>query len=136
MWWFTIYGFFSTSVDKSGRVFIRARSRQHLENLKKRFGLDNRIQRTPDRDYLYRIDVSKAMWTGMAAQLANEQTWDSFKDAAKRGECDVAYVTALHKVWGIMHRYQYRVEPVRGEHQRGVIEIQRQLNILPRGKKK
>lgn len=117
MWLFTVYGFFSVSWS-GGRVSIRARDRQHLETLMRRFSfLTGTVVRTPNRDYRYRLVVTRAVWEKVAAGLASELNWDNFKDEAKvrRGKADSNYIAMLHKVWYEAFRYQDLLErwPVR-----------------------
>ena len=111
MWIFTVYGFYSISAKQgSPRVFIRARDKQHLLNLKARvkdwIGKCPVIT-TPNRDYGYRLSVPKDVWVEIAANLAEEQTWDNFKSECTRrfGTRD-PYIAALHEVWYRMSQLQ------------------------------
>ena len=90
---------------------VRARVREHLENLKIRFDLDSKIVQLPNRDYLFRIVIAKSKWSKILAELAEEQTWSNFKDAAKDANPSIDgkdYVRALHDVWSVMLNLQYR----------------------------
>jgi hypothetical protein len=112
MWIFTVYGFYSVSAARNGQVSVRARVRSHLERLRRRFRLRNPIRLTENRDYRYRLWMSKQAWAGILAQLAAEQTWDNFKDAATariQDKQDIWYVESLHRVWSEMERLQRRV---------------------------
>jgi hypothetical protein len=111
-WIFTVYGFYSISVTPGGtRVVVRARVREHLEKLKQRFQLDSKIIQLPNRDYLFRILLSKSKWSQILVALANEQTWSNFKDAAKDANTTIDgkdYVSSLHDVWLTMVHLQWR----------------------------
>ena len=71
MWLFTRYGFYSIACARrhdgsrdTETVMIRARLLDHLRNLQERFKvlLDKKILTTRDRDYRYRLIVSKDVW--------------------------------------------------------------------------
>ena len=122
MWLFTIYGFFSVAcvVRRDGTldtssVAIRARCYDHLKNLCIRFSLRQKIHRTPEADYRYRITMSKAKWARLTAKLAAEQTWSNFKAEAQLWEREVGweYVASLHAVWYEMYHLQAASNPGR-----------------------
>src|SRR5262245_27052969 len=108
MWLFTVYGMFSVSTEARSTIskygeyaVVRARNRAHLVNLQRRFPhlKPFTIQVTTWRDYRYRIFVPKATWVDVIALLAQEQTWDNFKEAAARFPgSDSEYIAALHDV--------------------------------------
>lgn len=115
MWLFTRYGFYSVvsalqpnldDIDLD-RVCIRARTRDHLENLFARFPSlgDRPIEETPKRDYRFRILLPKPLWVEIARSLAEEIQYDNFKDEASRLG-DEVYDEALHEVWDIMYGIQ------------------------------
>ncbi len=121
MWVFTKYGFYSIAClrTKDGgvdteRVMVRARMREHLENLRERFPESElssaEILVDAGTDYLYRVIVPKAEWASVMSQVAMEQTWPGFKSEAARFERlksrSTRYVDALHQVWWIMSRLQ------------------------------
>ena len=114
MWLFTRYGFFSTSVNpkKPEQIYVRARNRQHLVNLQKRFNLDGIIITTPYRDYGWRIVVGKSEWAFVMSHLVKEQDWANFKDEVheqvRAGVVDAAYSDSLMQVWRITFRLQER----------------------------
>ena len=117
MWIFCRLGFYSIacanspdgSIDRD-TVMIRARQKEHLQNLRDRFPAlaDAEIITTPNRDYRYRLIVSKQVWVQMLSDMAEEQTWSNFKNAvaAYQGKRGTAYTTALHKIWAIMCELQ------------------------------
>lgn len=112
MWFYTIYGMFSVSCS-SGELFaVRARNRAHLVNLQRRFPSLKacHIQQSAERDYRYRMFVSREHWVETVAKLAAEQTWDNFKDkAAAFSGADKEYVNLLHQVWSNTAAYQRRI---------------------------
>jgi len=106
MWLFTIHGFYSISV-LNGSTHIRARDRQHLIALLKRFPhLEQAIVFMPECDYHFRITMLQDVWVTIAAELASEQNWTNFKNEVDRVGSDQDYVHALHEIWGVMHRLQ------------------------------
>lgn len=122
MWIFTRYGFFSAVCARSGdggygqpvdpdRIMVRARMREHLEALSRRFPelLGGReILGTGGTDYAFRLFVAKAVWAQVLAVLAEETDYDNFKSAVGRtqGPEGAAYQNALHEVWEVMYRLQ------------------------------
>jgi hypothetical protein len=78
MWLFTRYGFYSIacankpdgSIDVAA-VMIRARSADHLKNLQQRFPslASAELLTWQNRDYRYRLIVSKAVWAAVAGEL-------------------------------------------------------------------
>ena len=62
----------------------------------------------PKRDYRYRLILPKKSWVAIVAELAQEQEWSNFKDAAEefQGKQGKRYVRALHDVWGVMYGLQ------------------------------
>lgn len=114
MWLFTIYGFFSVVV-KGNTVYVRARNKRHLINLKKRFRVwigAVSIQEDVGTDYKWRIGVSRKTWGVISEYLAAEITWDNFKHKVKTSKLtDKAYLDVLHDVWFKMMQYQRRTHP-------------------------
>jgi hypothetical protein len=96
---------------------VRARSRAHLVALKNRFpdllGITD-IQVSPDADYAFRIFIGKAAWVVVLAALGEDVSYDNFKDAAERvaGKDGGEYLSALHKVWSVMHGFQEKVADI------------------------
>jgi len=118
MWIFTIYGFYSIAcADKPGTkeidpdtVMVRARCKDHLQNLQKRYPelASSEILSPPNRDYGYRLILPKSVWVAALQEMAEEQEWSNFKsEVAQRMRRDGAeYTEALHDVWRIMYRLQ------------------------------
>jgi hypothetical protein len=126
MWIFVRYGFYSVacankpdgSLDRQ-TVMIRARCRDHLQNLRDRFSAlaDAEITAIPNRDYRYRLIIPKQVWVPILAEMAEEQDWSNFKNEAARFQAAASsdYIHALHDVWGVMHRLQEKPERL-GDH--------------------
>lgn len=120
MWIFTRYGFYSVVCARVNgpqgelvdpdTVVVRARRRDHIEALQRRIpalgGTDVLVQ--PHSDYRFRIKVAKKVWAGALADLAEEQTWDNFKNEAHRyqGRDGDEYVSLLHRIWREMYAFQ------------------------------
>ena len=89
---------------------VRARVREHLEALQKRFSElgDAELIETPNADYRYRIIVDKAAWAGAVRRMILELDYTNFKNAAdsRQGRRGTAYIHALHRVWEIMYELQ------------------------------
>jgi hypothetical protein len=122
MWLFTKQGFYSAVCARQGdgkhgqpldpdRIMVRARVRQHLEALKKRFPNllgQCEIREFAGTDYAFRIFVAKPIWSGVLAELADETDYDNFKSEVARhqGRAGAAYGHSLHEVWSVMNRLQ------------------------------
>jgi hypothetical protein len=122
MWIFSVLGFYSIACGRKGdgsldpdTVMVRARRKQHLENIRKRFPAvsKSKIICTSNCDYRYRIVIPKSTWIGILSELAEEQTWSNFKDEVSRRQPpgDSAYVRALHDVWWTMLNLQTDPKP-------------------------
>jgi len=122
MWLFTKYGFYSAvcarqedgkkhqPVDPK-RMMIRARVREHLENLLERFPDElagAEILKSTDTDYAFRLFMSKTAWATVVEKLAGETNYDNFKAAVghQQGTAGTGYLQALHDVWEVMYRLQ------------------------------
>jgi hypothetical protein len=124
MWIFTKYGFFSAvcaRMSETSRVvdpnliMVRARVRNHLEALKKRFSTflyPVEIKEFVGSDYAYRLFIPKSVWAKMVADLAKEIDYDNFKSEVADfndlllGESAEAYSESLHRVWEVMFELQ------------------------------
>lgn len=122
MWLFTRYGFYSAVCARRGtgehwqpidpdRLMVRARLREHLESLKRRFpdllgGCD--LRDFAGSDYAFRLFVEKSVWAQIVAKLAEETDYDNFKDAVAHHQARTGaeYHRALHDVWSVMYRLQ------------------------------
>jgi hypothetical protein len=122
MWIFTKHGFFSAVCARQGdgnhgqpvepdRIMVRARVRDHLEALKKRFPDllgQFEIQEFAGTDYAFRLFLKKSAWSQVLAGLAEETDYDNFKSAVARhqGRAGAAYERSLHEVWSVMNKLQ------------------------------
>jgi hypothetical protein len=122
MWLFTKQGFFSAVCARQGdgahgqpidpdRIMVRARTRDHLETLRKEFSdlLGKcEIHESASTDYAYRLFVPKTAWIKVVARLAEQIDYDSFKSkvASLSARNAAAYEDSLHQVWSVMHRLQ------------------------------
>lgn len=115
MWLFTRYGFYSIacasrpngSIDP-GTVMIRARRAAHLRNLQERFPAlaGAELATSPNRDYRYRLIVSKETWVAALSELGREQDWANFKNEVARFNGRDDYEAALHRIWKVMYSVQ------------------------------
>jgi hypothetical protein len=117
VWILAVTGFYSIAcaskpdgtLDRQ-TVMVRARCKQHLQNIKTRFARLSGVEivTLPNRDYRYRLIIPKAVWVGVLAELAGEQEWSNFKNqvAKQQGKRGAAYTAALHDVWEIMRSLQ------------------------------
>src|SRR4029077_7924690 len=121
MWLFTRYGFYSVVCGQKsngatdpGAMMVRARSMEHLKNLKARFPVlaKSEILTVAGRDYRWRLVVAKEMWAGIVAELAQELEWSNFKSEVTRyqGGGGSDYYHTLYEIWGIMHSLQQKAE--------------------------
>jgi hypothetical protein len=118
MWLFTQYGFYSVVCGRdlagdSSRidpetVMVRARSRAHLEALRKRFAplAAAEIAETTNTDYRFRLLAPKAVWSDVVRELAAEIDYGNFKGRVERSTKDDGYTDALHEVWAVMEKLQ------------------------------
>ena len=122
MWIFTKYGFFSAVCARKGdgkqgraldenRIMVRARNDGHLLALQARFPellKEQKVLRSDDTDYAFRILVDRQVWSQVAAGLADETDYGNFKSevAHHQGREGAAYEHALHDVWSVMYRLQ------------------------------
>lgn len=117
IWIFTRFGFYSIacaskrdgSIDRD-TVMVRARCKDHLQNLQTRFPAlaSSKIVSLRNRDYRYRMIVPKSIWVAALQELAEEQDWNNFKNEVARhqGRGGATYTRALHDVWEIMYQLQ------------------------------
>jgi hypothetical protein len=101
----TIYGFYSIAVVESRTydpVAVRARTWQHLQNLKARFPAALKrfcIEDNRDRDYNFRMYLPHETWQRVLVALADEQTWEKFKPEVKKNLPDDPYANKLMELW-------------------------------------
>jgi hypothetical protein len=122
MWLFTKYGFFSAVSARQGdgehgrpvdptRIMVRARVRDHLEQLVKRFPhhLDDcEIQERTTTDYGFYLFMEKRVWAEVVGKIITDLEYDNFESEVARfqGKAGKDYEQALHEVWSVMLRLQ------------------------------
>ena len=106
MWLYTVHGFFSVvqSLDNSDRLVVRARVRDHLENLVAGYLGFSSIVETPHADYHYRTYCSRIVWRQVLGDIAANIDYPNFKEEASlqfEGDKKTrnVYVNCLHLVW-------------------------------------
>jgi hypothetical protein len=86
---------------------VRARDREHLENLMERFPaetLDMTIHSSDQSDYPHRLFFAKSVWSEVLAALATELDYDNFKsEVGRAGYTHERYAACLAKTWGVMY---------------------------------
>ena len=134
MWIFTKYGFFSAVCARYQKgkqkdqpdpknLMIRARVRQHLQNLLDLFPhiFKGKISESTGTDYAYRLFVKKTVWVDFLVDLGDGIDYDNFKDECHHQPAEIldpAYVHSLMTVWSTMHQLQptrekyYRRDPL------------------------
>jgi hypothetical protein len=123
MWLFTRYGFFSAVCARTGdgkkgnppdpsRMMVRARDRDHLENLTVLFPehiKDADIIESRGNDYRFRVFIDKTTWTMIVAALVQDEDYDNFKNSIDHA-LPKAMADPYHKscmgVWSVMYRHQ------------------------------
>ena len=108
MWLFTPQGFFSAVVRQSNptEVKVRARAREHLENLMDKYDIDGEVIETPHRDYGFRIFMPRSRWAEIAASEAADISYPNFKGEVGRHDHPEGFIKALHGVWSVMYGFQ------------------------------
>ena len=113
MWIMTPYGFFSVVCahgDNAHNAYpapphpelmmIRARNRNHLEALKKRFAGLPEIDENSGTDYLCRITAPRAEVLRVVATMADDVDYTNFKsEAHKVSPNDKQFHTFLMSIW-------------------------------------
>lgn len=124
MWIFTKYGFFSAVCARKDEgmsrelntdmIMVRARSKDHLENLVQRIKQDHKdvkleIVENDHTDYKYRTFISKEIWADILGKLGEEIDYGNFKNkVADFNRSSGSYLHSLHDVWGVMYDFQNR----------------------------
>lgn len=107
MWVFTEHGFVSAVVDLKDQdlMIVRARDSKSLDSLSEM--ADTRILTTPERDYPFRVFVSRMDFTAWMVECVSEMTYNNYKSrmSVTRGR---EYTNALHDVWEVMHKVSPR----------------------------
>jgi hypothetical protein len=104
MWIFSQYGFYSvvTGNEEVGKIQLRTRDRNHLENLKNAIPeLANvAITQTDNADYQYRLIVDKVVWTDIIMPKLSDIDYGNFKSRVEeRFGRQAKYSKFLHRLW-------------------------------------
>lgn len=105
MWLFCKQGFFSAvqHKDDEGLIHVRARFSGDLERLCRTYRVKTRIEYTPDGDYCYRADFSRAAWRRIVAAEAGGIGYTNFKNEVHDG---TARDDAYFEVWNVLREAQ------------------------------
>jgi len=94
------------------KVMVRARKREHLENLKGAVAALRRAEVLEDTlaDYRFRIVIPKEDFAVVMQVLATRLDWSNVKAEAAANQSAVGrdFVSALHEVWRIFYDLQPR----------------------------
>jgi hypothetical protein len=93
-------GFISAVEDKGdrSRLMVRARRREHLETIVP----GRKIIVTPDRDYRYRVLISKDDYADAVAARVRGIDYGNFKNSVGDGDLHDVYA----RFWSLHHRMQ------------------------------
>jgi hypothetical protein len=107
MWIFTSTGFVSAVVhrDDPEQIVVRARDRESLAPLIERTGAE--LNPWTSWDYAFRIVVQRGEFATWLGEQAAAIDYGNFKDSA-RDRRGGDFVSALGKVWDVMHAFQER----------------------------
>jgi hypothetical protein len=109
MWIFIRDGFFSVAATKfcgPGEVAIRARRKEHLENLMSRHGLTAEILCFKNADYRYRIHIPRDEWGTVLQEEAGYIDYESLIDAMAATDASADYLRAMSATWAIVQKIQ------------------------------
>lgn len=109
MWIFTRDGFFSVAATKfcqPGEVAVRARKKEHLENLMARHAIQAEILSFPEADYRYRIQIPRDEWGRALRSEADCLDYGSFKDAMASAGASADYLRAMFGTYALIHKIQ------------------------------
>lgn len=109
MWIFTEHGAFSVVAKREGngtasrtQVWVRARSAEHLNTLKRHMDWSMRTEISTTADYQYRVTISRRDWYALARRLAEGVTYHNFKGRVLQREGSTRYERMLHHVWSLV----------------------------------
>ena len=102
MWVFTETGFVSAVMhrDDENVIVVRARETESLDGIAAL--ADSKIVSTPNRDYPWRVHVSRATFQQWLASSADDLRYTNYKNRIHETRGDEFY-SALSKVWSVMH---------------------------------
>lgn len=107
MWIFSEQGFFSVVEDWEDRdcVYVRARWKKDLENILSIEGAPARclaVISTPERDYPFRVHMTKSEWSRVASVMAGGIGYGNFK--GRISVIDPDRERLYMRVWDIMRK--------------------------------
>jgi hypothetical protein len=109
MWLHSQLGFFSAvrDLERPGHLVVRARFEKDIRALcrlvEEIVGKPPKVEKTPKRDYLWRVSIGNITWGKVLARLAEEISYTNFKGTA----CgDGVRERAYHRCWAAMRDAQ------------------------------
>jgi hypothetical protein len=109
MWIFIRDGFFSVAATKfcaPGDVAVRARRKEHIENLMTRHGLTAEILSFKNADYRYRIQIPKDEWGKILQAEAQHIDYESLIDAMAATDASADFLRAMSTTWATVQKIQ------------------------------
>lgn len=103
MWVMTEDGFYSAVQDtnNSDRVYVRARSREDIDRLRRIIGKTaGRVITDMGYDYPVRLWLTKADWANYLQNAASDITYPNFKDAVY--DVNPTRAKTYGRVWGVL----------------------------------
>ena len=103
MWVFLPDAFVSVVADWNSKehLYIRARFRGDLERLPWP-SKSPKVQETPDRDYRYRVRVTRQAWADLLVRVAMNMDWTNVKNAIPNTPEHFRRYKGMSSVWGVM----------------------------------
>ena len=110
MWIFTELGFFSIvkSYDNDNEFLIRSRTKEDLERLINRYGLQTQILHNAGTDYAYRIILSKFGCGSLMMHITCDIDYENFKTRC-HFTLGKERAHALSIIWRIMLNFQEKI---------------------------
>jgi len=109
MWIASGLGYFSI-VNKDGKYYVRARSVNDLELLKKATGLSNKVLQFQGTDYIARIIVDKKDLNIIKDALFESIVYPNFKNSIHANKNQSDKSDFYGRIWGVMFQYQQEQE--------------------------
>jgi hypothetical protein len=107
MWLLTSIGFYSVVAhrDNDETVLIRSRTREDLDQLRRRYLPDLEILENAGTDYRYRALLERSEWEHAAQKLAADVDYPNFKEAV--GERQGPQRANLYaRIWSALRELQ------------------------------
>lgn len=103
MWIITTDGFYSAVRARSGLLMVRCRAHEDADRLQawlRVSGVHATVRYTPERDYLYRLEVPAAAFARYLAEQAAAIDYPNFKAEVKKVDRERAKV--YEQVWLVL----------------------------------